>query len=334
MERKKRKNILVTGGCGFIGWNFLRELFLSNEIEFERVINLDVKDYSAINPEHDSVYDERYVFVQGDIQYSSYKIIKQYDIDTIINFAAKTHVDNSIHESSYSFMNTNILGFYTLLEESKKYWDATKKDGLFIQISTDEIFGSVEHNNGESFTETSKIHPNNPYSASKASAEMIALSYYNTYNYPIIITNCSNNYGPGQHTEKLIPKTIKNCLENKNIPVYGDGKQCRDWLHVSDHCKGIIKTIKKGKIGQRYLFGTNKYVFNVDIVSEILSSVKEKINDCSSSIEFVKDRPGHDRVYRVDYNKSRCALDWEPTISLKEGLESTVDWYVNKLHVK
>lgn len=327
MEQKRRYNILVTGGCGFIGWNFLRRLFQTDEIDFNVVVNLDCKDYAAINPEYDEVYDNRYIFEQGDIQYSSYAVINTYKIDLVINFAAKTHVDNSI-ESSQSFVDTNIVGFYTLMDNCKKYWDKNNIDGKFIQISTDEVYGSVENNGGESFTEQSKFHPNNPYSASKASAELMALSYYHTYNFPIIITNCSNNYGPGQHKEKLIPRTIHNCLENMDIPIYGDGFQCRDWIYVDDHCDGILKVIQKGKNGQRYLFGTDKIIYNKFLVNDIQEFMLERY-EILSAVKHVPDRLGHDRVYRINYNKAKCELGWEPKVDLVEGLEKTIKWYVN-----
>lgn len=335
MEQRGTKNILVTGGCGFIGWNFLKRLFLRNELHFENIINVDDKCECAINPEYDEWYDSRYFFIKGDIGDKNLieNVLQKYEIDTVVNFAAKTHVDNSIKDFGKSFVETNVNGFYNLMVCCQTFWGKNSINGLFIDINTDEVFGSVEHNNGESFNEMTPMKPNNPYSATKAAATMLAHSFHNTYNFPVISTYCSNNYGPGQYFEKLIPKIIYNSINNKVVPVYGDGLQARDWLYVDDHCRGLIQAIKYGKPGQKYLFGTNKNIYNIDIVLTVLEKVKKRI-PTQTRIKHVSDRPGHDRTYRIDYTKARCALDWTPSVSIEEGLENTVEWYINKFHAK
>ena len=328
MEQKRRYNILVTGGCGFIGWNFIRRLYENQDkIGFNKIINLDNLSYAAINPRNMPYYDSRYHFIKRDIN-KVHSLFEIYDIDLVVNFAAQTHVDNSI-ESSKVFVETNTLGAFNLMEESRKYWTKNSIDGLFCQVSTDEVMGSVEDNNGQPFTETTPYHPNNPYSASKAAAELMVKSFIHTYNFPAIITNCSNNYGPGQHKEKLIPKAIECYKQGLDVPIYGDGKQSRDWIYVDDHCDGIIDAITKGKVGESYLFGTNKTVYNIDLVTNIL---KKCYDFCPSftGIKYVKDRLGHDRTYQIDYSKAERELGWIPKTELDKGLEYTVNWYINK----
>jgi dTDP-glucose 4,6-dehydratase len=332
MEQRRFNNILVTGGLGFIGWNFLRVLFNSKSIDFEKVINVDSCEYSAINGKNELYYDERYTFYKSDIKYINEIFLSQHKIDLVINFAASTHVDNSISSIS-SFIQNNVYSCGILMENCKNYWNKNAVNGLFIQVSTDEVFGSVEDQNGVAFDEYSILHPNNPYSASKACAELIVKSLGHTFNFPYIITNCSNNYGFGQHSEKLIPKIINNLKNGVKIPIYGDGQQKRDWLYVDDHCEGILKVIQKGKNGQNYLFGTNKNVTNLEITKIILDkyNIFQNTNhQLQDVVSFVQDRKGHDKIYKIDYLKSYSELDWSPSTSLNQGLEKTVKWYLNK----
>lgn len=331
MESERIYNILVTGGSGFIGWNFLKNLFNKNLLKYNVVVNIDAGDYSAINTMDLST--EKYKFYHGRMKDLSESIIDNYNIDLIINFAAHTHVDNSIKGIS-DFVNNNVLEMSILAENARRKWEEKNVKGLFLQISTDEVFGSLEDQGGLPFNEYTLHHPNNPYSATKSAAEVILRSFMHTYNFPAIITNCSNNYGPGQHFEKLIPKIISNCLNKKTIPIYGDGNQCRDWLHVDDHCEGIVLAVKHGIVGNSYLFGNNSVVSNLEITKKICRIIDSKINSLTPSeslIEFVTDRLGHDRTYMVDYTRSLIELGWSPNISLEIGLENTVDWYLNKL---
>jgi dTDP-glucose 4,6-dehydratase len=331
MGTKRANNILVTGGCGFIGWNFIRRLYEREyDISFRKIVNLDKMDYSAINPTHMNYYDDRYFFHKGDIKYNSFELFNRHKIDTVVHFAAQTHVDNSI-KSSYKFVDTNIVGTHMLMEEARVYWDKKGIDGKFIYINTDEIYGSVEDNNGKPFDEFTQLHPNNPYSASKAAAELMLKSYIHTYKFPGIITNCSNNYGPGQHSEKLIPKTIDNYKKGIDIPIYGDGLQKRDWLYVDDHCDGIIDVLLNGVIGERYLFGTNHAIPNIDIVNTILQKCYN-FYPSYISLKHVEDRKGHDRTYQIDYTKAERELGWTPKVSLETGIEKTVQWYINNTY--
>lgn len=331
MESKRKSNILVTGGLGFIGWNFIRYLYNQNEIEFESVVNIDSMDYSAINsfPEN----SDRYFFYKGKMGEISSEILEKHNIDLIFNFAAHTHVDNSIVDV-IPFLENNVLEVGRLISNAKKYWDKRGFSGLFVQISTDEVFGSIEDQNdlGLPFDEYSLLHPNNPYSSSKASAELLIRSFVHTYNFPAIITNCSNNYGPGQHSEKLIPKIISNALNGKVIPIYGDGLQKRDWIFVNDHCEGIISSVKNAKIGSSYLFGTNKNVTNLELtnlVLERLNFYKPIKESYKNLITFVNDRLGHDRNYCIDYTRTMFETGWYPKTELLEGIDKTVLWYLN-----
>lgn len=332
MEKRRFKNILVTGGLGFIGWNFLRVLFNQKDLTFETVINVDKCSYSAINSKNELYYDGGYKFYKTDLKYINETFLSQHNIDLVINFAANTHVDNSI-KSIKDFVEDNVLSFSMLAESCKNYWKSNNINGLFVQISTDEVFGSLEDQNGVSFDEYSTIHPNNPYSATKASAELILKSFGHTFDFPYIITNCSNNYGFGQHNEKLIPKIIRCLKDDVKIPVYGTGDQKRDWIYVDDHCEGIIKSILLGKIGENYLFGTNKSTSNADLIKTIIqkyNSVTNQNVQFENSVEYISDRLGHDFEYKIDYLKSYKDLDWYPKTSLNDGLKNTVDWYLNK----
>ena len=327
----KRYNILVTGGCGFIGWNFLKLLFKEDLLPFNKVVNLDILNYAATNATHEPYYDDRYTFVRGNITTDTvYKILNKHKIDLIVHFAAQTHVCNSI-EGPRPFLESNIFGTYNLLEEARYFWNDEKIEGKFILVSTDEVYGSVEDQGGKAFTEETPYHPNNPYSASKAAADHIAKAYFNTYNFPVIVTNCSNNYGPGQHTEKLIPKIIDSCVNWTDIPLHGDGTHQRDWVFVEDHCKGIARAITYGKNGESYLFGTHKNLQNIEIADYICDYFdKTTLNKASHHTlkKFVTDRPGYDKTYLIDYSKSRRDLGWEPLISVYDGLEKTIESYI------
>ncbi len=307
--------ILVTGGAGFIGSNFIRIALQSDKY---KIVNYDKLTYAG-NLENlkDIENHPHYAFYRGDI--TDYDLLKEIcskeKINTIINFAAETHVDRSI-QNSYPFIQTNIVGTQTLLEialELRLY--------KFIQISTDEVYGSL----GDSglFVENSNLKPNSPYSASKASADLIVRAYYKTYNIPAIITRCSNNYGPFQFPEKLIPLIILNAMQMKKIPVYGDGKNIRDWIYVDDHCYAILDILNKGNVGEIYNIGANCEKQNIDIVRLILNIMGID----HSLIEFVDDRPAHDRRYAIDSSKINNKIGWHPKMDFEQGIEKTIDWY-------
>ncbi len=312
-------NLLVTGGAGFIGSNFV--LYLLKKYPNYMVINLDKLTYAG-NPENlKSVENNKnYKFVKGDISDAELvnEIMKNYEIDTIVHFAAESHVDRSILDPS-PFIKTNIVGTYTLLEAALK-----NKIKRFHHISTDEVFGSLSLDSKEKFNEKTPYNPRSPYAASKASADHLVRAYYQTYNLPVTISNCSNNFGPYHFPEKLIPLAITNILEGKKVPVYGDGLYVRDWLFVEDHCTAIDAIIHKGRIGETYLIGgMTEEISNIDIVRKILNIMG---ND-ESRIEFVKDRPGHDRRYSVDWSKINKELGWHPKHDFDEALKLTVEWY-------
>src|SRR6267143_1644460 len=308
--------ILVTGGCGFIGSNFVQHIL---EIHpGDTVVNLDKLTYAG-NPENLEGTEEnsRYHFVKGDICDRALveSIVKQYKIDSIVNFAAESHVDRSIMGPAI-FIETNVAGTNVLLDVAKQL-----TIGRYIQISTDEVYGSLGPEGR--FTEGSRLHPNSPYAASKASADLLAQAYHHTYGLPVIITRCSNNYGPFQFPEKLIPLMIARALDDKPIPVYGDGLNVRDWLHVKDHCSAIDLILRGGKPGEVYNIGGNNECKNIDVVRLVLS----KLGKPESLISFVKDRPGHDRRYAIDAAKATRELGWRPRISFDKGLDETVEWY-------
>jgi dTDP-glucose 4,6-dehydratase len=328
------KNVLVTGGAGFIGSNFIHYL-LDNETDIN-VINLDVLTYSgSLENLRDIEADPRYHFVKGNICDGVLcdEILLNNKIDTIVNFAAETHVDRSITGPG-QFVETNIVGTYTLLEAARKHWlntDIKNFDSFrFHHISTDEVFGTLTA--GEpAWTENIAYAPSSPYSASKASSDHLVRSYGHTYGLPYTITNCSNNYGPYQFPEKLIPLIILNAIEKKPLPVYGDGKQIRDWLHVKDHCEAIYLVLKKGDTGSSYNIGGGNQPTNLSIVEMICDLVDELKPDSISRrelIHYVKDRPGHDRRYAMDSNKIHGELGWSPHYDLETGLRETVKWYL------
>ncbi|MGG2066655.1 dTDP-glucose 4,6-dehydratase [Bacillus sp. S14(2024)] len=309
-------NILVTGGAGFIGSNFVH--YILKVYENYHVINYDALTYSGnLGNLHSVEQDPRYVFLRGTIQNRELLeyVVQKYKVDVIVNFAAESHVDRSI-ANPIPFYDTNIVGTVTVLELIKKYPHIK-----MVQVSTDEVYGSL----GEAgkFTEQTPLDPSSPYSSSKASADMIALSYYKTYQLPIIVTRCSNNYGPYQYPEKLIPLMITNALEGKKLPLYGDGLNIRDWLHVNDHCSAIDVVLHKGKVGEVYNIGGDNEKTNVEVVEQILTLLKKGKDD----IYHVTDRLGHDRRYAIDAKKIKQELGWKPAYTFKQGIEETVHWY-------
>ncbi len=330
------KRILVTGGCGFIGSNFVRHFL--NSVDDCRLINLDKLTYAG-NPENlrDIEKDPRYRFVKGDICDSSLieALFDEEQIDTVVHFAAESHVDRSISGPS-EFIRTNINGTFMLLEAARKAWLSTSHlsplHARFLHVSTDEVYGSL----GETglFCETTPFDPRSPYSASKASSDHLVSSYFHTYGLPTLITNCSNNYGPYHFPEKLIPLIINNALNGKELPVYGDGKNVRDWLYVVDHCAAIMTALQHGKLGETYNVGGNNEKQNIEIVTTVCDLLDEKVGLLPSGdarqnlIRYVTDRPGHDRRYAIDASKIKDELDWEPSVTFEEGIRLTVDWYL------
>ncbi len=301
--------ILVTGGAGFIGSNFLQHLKIVTD---EEIVCVDKLTYAG---KRNNVPSKAKLYV-ADIagEDAIETIFERHDIKTVFHFAAESHVDNSIKDCS-EFIRTNIVGTVNLLNASLKH-NVEK----FMHISTDEVYGSIE--NG-SFTEKTNYDPRNPYSASKASSDHFVRAFYNTYGLPTVITNCSNNYGPRQHKEKLIPQTILNLLNDKKIPVYGDGKQIRDWLYVQDHCEALIEVWKHGVVGEKYNIGGECEIQNIDLIKKIISLMRKD----ESMIEYVKDRPGHDRRYSTDISKITKDLNWKPRFDIDDGLTKTIEWY-------
>jgi dTDP-glucose 4,6-dehydratase len=327
---------IVTGGSGFIGSNFIR-FILSNGYA-DKIIDLDKLTYAG-NPQNLLKYDndKRYAFVQGDIcdQELVQELFLLHKPDVIINFAAESHVDRSIDGPS-DFIRTNISGTYTLLQKSLRYYQSlTKEDQKsfrFHHISTDEVFGSLD--NDGIFTEETPYDPSSPYSASKASSDHLVRAWHRTYGLPIIISNCSNNYGPYQFPEKLIPLMILNCLQEKPLPVYGTGENIRDWLFVDDHCDAIHTIIEKGEIGETYNVGGNNEIKNIDIVKTIcnlLDNIRpsENLKSYQELITFVKDRPGHDLRYAIDSSKLQNKLGWSPKETFETGIRKTIEWYLD-----
>ena len=308
--------LLVTGGAGFIGSNFIH--YIITEHSDWEVVNLDKLTYAGnLENLQDIENNPRYRFVKGDI--ADRKLVSsllQEGIDIIINFAAESHVDRSILDAS-PFIETNIKGTQTLLEGARHY-----KVGKFIQVSTDEVYGTTEKGK---FTEESPLSPNSPYSASKAAADFLCHAYWKTYQLPVIITRCSNNLGPFQFPEKLIPLAITNALENKPIPIYGDGLNVRDWIYVLDHCRALDFTLQKGKAGETYNIGANEEKTNLELIQRLLKVMDKP----QSLIKFVADRPGHDRRYALDTTKITRELGWQLNYSFEEALAATVDWYLN-----
>jgi dTDP-glucose 4,6-dehydratase len=332
------KNILVTGGAGFIGSNFVK-LMINKHPDY-KIINLDELTYAGNLENLKEVSDKaNYTFIKADIRDREKidEIFRTYNIDTLVNFAAESHVDRSIVEPEV-FLTTNIIGTQVLLDTAKKYWKVNPEDKYcreykqgvkFLQVSTDEVYGAL----GEigMFVETMPCLPNSPYSASKASADLIVRAYHETFGMPVNITRCSNNYGPFQFPEKLIPLMINNCLHDKELPVYGDGMQIRDWLHVKDHCAAIDVVLHKGKDGEIYNIGGNNEKANIEIVKLIIG----ELGKSEHLIKYVKDRPGHDRRYAIDNTKITSELGWSPAYTFEEGIKETIEWYLaNKAWVE
>ena len=318
------QRVLVTGGLGFIGSNLI-QLLLEQKYY---VINVDKVSYSSnFYNTKEFKQNKKYKFIKCDIQNKKKisQILKKYKPAGIFNLAAETHVDRSI-DGPKNFINSNILGVFNLLECFKKYYKKNKNIKL-IHISTDEVYGDVL--NGRS-KETDRYNPSSPYAASKASSDHLVRSYIRTYNIPAIITNCSNNYGPNQHPEKLIPKLIYNILNNRKLPIYGKGNNSREWIYVSDHCEALIKIFKKGKLSNFYNIGSNTNLNNLSIAKKLLLIAKNKIKMGKNvKIEFVKDRPGHDLRYAINSNKLRKEIKWKPKININRGLEKTLNWYLD-----
>jgi dTDP-glucose 4,6-dehydratase len=351
------KNILVTGGCGFIGVNFIRRLFKHTPEFSGRIVNLDALTYAGnitslqeIEQEFgiDSKSEPRYFFELGDIcdRQALEEIFAKYNIDTVVNFAAESHVDRSILGPE-TFVKTNVSGTFALLDVARRRWQVSSGDPagplpvsaeaeyspgvLFHHVSTDEVYGSLEETGF--FTELTPYDPRSPYSASKAASDHLVMAWHHTYGLPITLSNCSNNFGPFQFPEKLIPLMIMNILEGKSLPVYGDGKNIRDWLYVDDHAQALWAILTRGRVGEKYNIGGENERENVAIIDELIDITAEKIGrdpqKIRDTIQFVKDRPGHDRRYAIDCTKIKNELGWTRETPFEKGLMKTVDWYVD-----
>lgn len=347
-KMRKLKNILVTGGAGFIGSNFIHYLFglssangnLFNDADFSgNVVNVDCLTYAgnleSLKDVEEKFGGKRYFFEKVDICDRSEieQILKQYDIDTIIHFAAESHVDRSILGPE-TFIKTNVMGTFTLLDAARNFWKRPdgifRDDVLFHHISTDEVYGSL----GETgyFTETTPYDPRSPYSSSKASSDHIAMAYFHTYGLPLTLSNCTNNYGPYQFPEKLLPLMISNIRDGKPLPVYGKGDNIRDWIYVEDHNRAVWLIVNKGRTGQKYNIGGENEWQNIKLLHKVIELAAEKLGKPVSEIEktitYVKDRPGHDKRYAIDCTKIKTELGWQRKMTFEEGLNATVDWYL------
>lgn len=331
---RKLNNVAVTGGAGFIGSNFIR--YMLNQDDFKgNIINIDKLTYAGniLNLEDIEAQfgGTRYYFERTDIcdSDSIQKIIEEYDIDTIVHFAAESHVDRSIHGPA-EFINTNILGTFILLEAARKFWQ-DRDDVLFHHVSTDEVYGSLGDEGF--FYEDTSYDPRSPYSASKASSDHLVRAYYHTYNFPFTLSNCTNNYGPYQFPEKLIPLMIDNMINEKPLPVYGDGKNIRDWLYVEDHNSAVWAIMQTGNIGSSYNIGGENEWENITLVNILCEIVAEtqghNADYYKKLITFVSDRPGHDRRYAINCDRIKTELNWHQNVSFEEGLVNTVNWYLN-----
>jgi len=329
------RTILVTGGCGFIGANFVR--LLNRSYPAWRIVNLDKLTYAGNLHNLEGIAEgENYRFVRGDICDGLLveRLFIEEQIDTVVHFAAESHVDRSISGPA-AFIETNIVGTFTLLDAARRCWLEQSWSGrlpCFIHVSTDEVYGSLGSTG--LFTESTGYDPRSPYSASKASSDHLASAYFHTYGLPVRITNCSNNYGPYQFPEKLIPLVFNNAREGRELPVYGDGRNIRDWLYVEDHCEAIVRVIEKGQNGRSYNIGGNNEKENIEVVTGICDILDRKLGLLPSGsprrslIRFVKDRAGHDRRYAIDATRIRSELGWEPQVSFEEGIEKTIGWYL------
>jgi dTDP-glucose 4,6-dehydratase len=328
--------VLVTGGCGFIGSNFIRMLLLDGGPGPSRVVNLDKLTYAG-NPANlaDLAGDGRYAFVQGDIGDEALvgRILSENGIGAVVNFAAESHVDRSI-DSPEPFVQTNVLGTLRLLNAARRHWAGLGSGAAFrfLHISTDEVYGTLSPT-AAAFTEATAFAPNSPYAASKAASDHLVRAFHHTYGLPTLITNCSNNYGPFQFPEKLFPLVILNALDGRPLPIYGDGRQVRDWLHVADHCRAVSLVLARGRPGETYNVGGLSERANLEAVRLICSLLDARVprkdgKPYASQIEFVEDRPGHDRRYAIDCSKLRAELGWSPVETFATGLAKTVDWYL------
>jgi dTDP-glucose 4,6-dehydratase len=331
------KNILVTGGAGFIGSNFVRYI-LQAEPQV-RVVTLDILTYAgSLENLKDLPDPERHTFVQGNICDRGLvdELLHRHAIDTVVHFAAETHVDRSIVDPG-PFVQTNIVGTFTLLDAARQYWLVEKTLGdtttRFHHVSTDEVYGSLGP--GEpAWIESTPYSPNSPYAATKASSDHLVRAYFHTYGLPVTITNCTNNYGPHQFLEKLLPLMISNAVAGKPLPLYGDGQQIRDWLFVEDHCEAIRSVISRGRPGQTYNIGGGSQPTNLQVIEHLCAALDEALPDSVYAphrqlIQFVADRPGHDRRYAIDIQKINSELGWQPRCSLGSGLQKTVEWYLS-----
>jgi dTDP-glucose 4,6-dehydratase len=330
------QHVLVTGGAGFIGSNFIR--FLLREDPSVKIVNLDVLTYAGNLESLADVTDgSRYTFVRGDIcdRQLVRHILSEHTIDTVVHFAAESHVDRSILAPA-AFVQTNVIGTFALLEAARQAWLERKgrppDEARFLHISTDEVYGSLGPGD-PAFTESTPYSPNSPYAASKAASDHLVRAYVHTYGFPGIVTNSSNNYGPYQFPEKLIPLVVLNAMEGRPLPVYGDGCQVRDWLFVEDHCEALLAVLRRGRLGETYNIGGGVQVKNIELVEQLCKTIDDLVpvsrsSPSSSLIKFVKDRPGHDRRYAMDTSKIARELGWRPHHSLEAGLKRTVLWYV------
>lgn len=335
MKKYEPRCMLVTGGCGFIGANFIRYV-LANDPGI-KIINLDKLTYAAKKTNLLDLPLHRYRFFRGDITDATLvqKILEENHVDTIVHFAAESHVDRSI-AAPVVFVKTNVVGTLVLLECARQYWQDTQNWSpdlcRFHHISTDEVYGSLNVDDS-SFCESTAYDPRSPYSASKAASDHLVKSYYHTYGLPITLSNCSNNYGPRQHEEKFIPTIINACLRQQLIPIYGSGKNIRDWLYVEDHCRGIMDVIKGGRLGESYNMGGNHECENITIAEMICAKIDAlKIHSASTKklISFVKDRPGHDFRYAINSSKIKDELGWQPHESFDSGLDKTIEYYLRQ----
>jgi dTDP-glucose 4,6-dehydratase len=325
------KNILVTGGAGFIGSSLVK--YLTSKYNNYRIINIDALTYASNYKEIKKLEKlNNYSFHKlniNDVDNIEH-LFSKYSFDQVIHLAAETHVDNSIKKPS-AFVETNVVGTLNLLKIANKFW-TNKENKLFYHISTDEVFGSLGQNG--LFTEDSPYDPRSPYSASKAASDHLVRSFYHTYNLPIIVSNCSNNFGPNQHKEKLIPVVINSILNNQKIPVYGDGKNIRDWIYVEDHVKAIDKIIHNGILGETYLIGGDCEFSNIDLIFKIIGITDKILNrkkgKSEQLISYVEDRKGHDYRYAIDHSKLKNKLSWEPSKDFDKNLVETINWYINK----
>ncbi|WP_101842823.1 dTDP-glucose 4,6-dehydratase [Halobacillus sp. Marseille-P3879] len=334
---KEKSCILVTGGAGFIGSNFIR--YYLTKYPHAQILNVDKLTYAGSTANLDgSEANENYHFIQGDI--TDEEVVEQlfsdYSIDGIIHFAAESHVDRSIEDAS-SFIDTNVKGTMILLQAAKRAWEENGKlrTARFHQISTDEVYGSLDHN--DKFNEQTPYNPRNPYSASKAGANFLVKSFGSTYGMNIVISSSSNNYGPRQHVEKLIPKIISNALNHQQIPIYGDGRNVRDWLFVEDHCRALDLIYHHGEAMESYNVGGGNEMTNIDLAARICEILDERypvqkgnLTSFKELITYTEDRPGHDRRYAVDDTKLRETLGWQPIVDMEKGLQQTVEWYGNQ----